>query len=301
MKNTKQWTVAVAGSSRIPVKKILSRLDNNYHLIRISGKQPPEKKWKNQDCHTCDLFNPTSVEKGLQHANLAIFLYPTEFTAARLSQATLPDMAVLAADSFARAIRKTGIKKIIFIKPEESNGMISNDSLVEVEKVLSSSGVPIRTISIPVRLFRYQSQWHGAADGVRSIQRVTLPHGKDAKWAAFHYPNWLNRAGWPLIKTEWRKNFCNVYFRSLTRPLLVLHYSEENSDTDRAVYHIAGGALAADLAGRLEFCQLPASNHCLIAIHEFQPSLPWLVYKYSQAIIHLLVMGLFKKHLERIA
>jgi hypothetical protein len=36
----------------------------------------------------------------------------------------------------------------------------------------------------------------------------------------------------------------------------------------------------------------------MAAIHEFRPALPWFIYKWSQAIIHLIVMKAFGEHLK---
>ncbi|QTM98882.1 hypothetical protein ERJ70_05955 [Sediminibacillus dalangtanensis] len=297
MKQRNRLTVAVIGASGTPGDKVLARLARNYKVIRLCNSQNMEQNSKNISTQQCDLFNVDSIISGLQGADLAVFLYPVEFPAVRLSQALLPDMAVLAADSFARAVRETRIGKIIYMKP---NGWIPSGNPAEVEKALGTSGVPVKTIPLPSSLIEIPTIFPASTGAVRSIQRVRLPRGKGAKWAAFYYTKWLNRIGSPLIKTEWHGNFCRVRTVLLSRPLLTLHYSEENSFPGRSIYRIAGGLLAANLAGRLEFCQLPSSNHCLIAIHEYQPSLPWFVYKYSQAIIHLLVMKLFKRHLERI-
>ena len=37
----------------------------------------------------------------------------------------------------------------------------------------------------------------------------------------------------------------------------------------------------------------------LAAVHDFVPRLPWLVYKYTQALVHLLIMRAFGRHLAK--
>lgn len=139
---------------------------------------------------------------------------------------------------------------------------------------------------------------------VRSVQRVLLPEGKDAKWAADYYTKWLSDIGRPLIKTTTDAEY-NARIYLLGKPLLELTYSEERSTNQRSLFYITGGLFTkinnAPGRGRLEFRQIPNSQECLIAIHEYQPSLPWLIYTLTQANVHIWVMYLFKKHLLRLA
>ncbi|MFZ0075442.1 MAG: hypothetical protein WAL00_04950 [Exiguobacterium undae] len=88
----------------------------------------------------------------------------------------------------------------------------------------------------------------------------------------------------------------------LDQPLLELT-KEPFQDAQQATYRITGGLFAQvqdGSKGRIEFRQIPGSQECLIAIHEYVPALPWMLYKTTQANIHLLVMYLFKLHLLRL-
>jgi hypothetical protein len=70
------------------------------------------------------------------------------------------------------------------------------------------------------------------------------------------------------------------------------------------MYFITGGALARALGGRtarLEFRDLLGGRFTLFAIHDFNPALPWFFYRYTQAIIHGLVMKGFQGHMEQAA
>ncbi|MDO3410829.1 NAD(P)H-binding protein [Saccharibacillus sp. CPCC 101409] len=139
---------------------------------------------------------------------------------------------------------------------------------------------------------------------VRSVQRVTLPEGKDAHWAGEYYMDWLGRVMTPLIRTERDENGVGrVYIRFFSRPILELTYDAAKSGPDRAVYRITGGMFARaeeGHTGRLEFLQIPGSSDCVIAIHDYMPAIPWFLYKYTQAKLHLIVMYVFRKHLERL-
>ncbi|KAE9133855.1 hypothetical protein PF010_g2656 [Phytophthora fragariae] len=139
---------------------------------------------------------------------------------------------------------------------------------------------------------------------VRSVQRMTLPEGKDALWAARCYFAWLPSFAKPLLRTEIdERNNCRVYRLLSRKPLLELTYSERNSTPDCAVYAITGGSFArtgGDRYGRLEFLQIVGTSECVAAIHDYTPSLPWFLYKYTQAKLHLWVMYAFQKHLRRL-
>ncbi|NGZ75634.1 NAD(P)H-binding protein [Saccharibacillus alkalitolerans] len=138
---------------------------------------------------------------------------------------------------------------------------------------------------------------------VRSVQRVTLPEGKDAHWAGEYYLEWLGKALGPFIRVRTDEDgVSRIYIRFFSRPILELSYDPVKSGEDRAVYRITGGmfANAKDAhSGRLEFLMIPDTSDCVVAIHDYMPSMPWFLYKYTQAKLHLAVMYAFRKHLER--
>ena len=139
---------------------------------------------------------------------------------------------------------------------------------------------------------------------VRSIQRLPLPNGKNAEWVADQYFDWLPHFLKPLIVVE--KSAEDVWVFRLVfmkTPLLRLFYSRERSTSDRQLFYIRGGLLAKtekDSNGRLEFREVLNRQACLAAIHEFRPSLPWLIYKYTQALAHLWVMRGFREYLQSV-
>lgn len=138
---------------------------------------------------------------------------------------------------------------------------------------------------------------------VRSVQRVPLPDGKNANWAGSYYAEWLSKIGKPFIDTTSdHANKITIFL--MNKPMLELTYSAERSHDKRALYYITGGVFAKmnnePGRGRMEFRQIPNSQECIIAIHEFQPSLPWLLYSFTQAKMHIWVMYLFKRHLQKL-
>ncbi len=142
---------------------------------------------------------------------------------------------------------------------------------------------------------------------VVSIQRLPLPAGRNARWIAEEYARWLPRMLKFILKVHTDENF-NIEFHlsGLSGPLLKLKFSPERSTPDRPLYYITGGRLAAEPVPahrrsppRLEFRETPDGRSVMAAIFNFRPSLPWLLYRNSQAIVHMIVMKLFARHLRR--
>ncbi len=137
---------------------------------------------------------------------------------------------------------------------------------------------------------------------VRSVQRLPRPEGRDARWVAQEYLRWLPAFMRPLLCTEREDDQVRIRLRFIERPLLTLRFSAERSSTDRALFYVEGGVLAATPAeGRLEFRLAPNGTDVLAAIHEFVPRLPWYLYVVTQALAHLLVMWRFGQHLRHCA
>lgn len=134
---------------------------------------------------------------------------------------------------------------------------------------------------------------------VRSVQRLPLPHGKNAMWVANEYFNWLPRIFSFFIKSKVEDTRCKFYFLIPSIELLVLEKSIERSSSDRVLLYIKGGLLAKNEGrGRLEFRETLNRKFAIAAIHEYRPTLPWFLYKHTQAIVHLMVMSLFSHHLK---
>jgi hypothetical protein len=85
-----------------------------------------------------------------------------------------------------------------------------------------------------------------------------------------------------------------------SKPLLVLQYVQGSFEDDRQKFHIVGGILSRTTdSGWLEFRQVSQRKFTLAAIHEFVPSLPWVVYIFTQALLHQWVMKRFGQYLAK--
>jgi nucleoside-diphosphate-sugar epimerase len=144
-----------------------------------------------------------------------------------------------------------------------------------------------------------------AARKVRSIQRMCLPAGRDEQWLASHYFEWLGRVMRPFVacRTDAQGNYA-IGLRWPGITLLRLTLDTRQDRPGRRNYFITGGVLAdreRNDRGRMEFHTVLDGRYCIVAIHDFAPSLPWNFYHGTQAMAHGIVMGLFQRHMKGLA
>jgi hypothetical protein len=139
---------------------------------------------------------------------------------------------------------------------------------------------------------------------VRSVQRFTLPPGRNAAWVAETYFKWLSRFLWHFVVCEIdAEGNCSIHTRFPRLRLLTLTFKPDHSTPDRRMYFITGGILAKAHAGpaaRFEFRDVLSNRFTIGAIHDFAPALPWKFYSATQARIHLFAMRSFQRYLVRL-
>ena len=136
----------------------------------------------------------------------------------------------------------------------------------------------------------------------RSVQRLPLPHGRDADWVGRAYVAWLGRLLPWFLLVEARPEETTIRFRGLRVPLLRLVPRELPPASGRSVLDVAGGLLAAEAPGgepRLEFRTTPDGGGAIAALQDYEPRLPWWIYLWTQAPLHLAVMAMFRCWLRR--
>lgn len=140
---------------------------------------------------------------------------------------------------------------------------------------------------------------------VRSIQRVTLPRGRNATWVGDTYFQWLPRFTRRFLICEIDTNGdCRYYNRFPRLHLLTLSFQQELSSHDRRMYFITGGLLAkghSALTPRLEFRDVLNGRYTIVSLHDYMPVLPWGLFLVTQAVMHLIVMFNFQKYMAKMA
>ncbi len=131
---------------------------------------------------------------------------------------------------------------------------------------------------------------------VRSVQRIYNPSKRTTDFIARIYPIWLTKRFADLIKANFDGKFIKFSFLSIL--LLELKVIKSRSDDKRKLFYITGGWLVKRTShGWLEFRSVLNDKYMIAGIHEYVPSLPWYIYKYTQAKLHLVVMRRFEKFL----
>jgi nucleoside-diphosphate-sugar epimerase len=133
---------------------------------------------------------------------------------------------------------------------------------------------------------------------VLSIQRITAPAGLDAASLAARYARWCaGTLGWILRVVHDADGSLRFRLRGTGLDLLVLAPMQERSAADRFVYGIVGGSLAIPgQSGTFEF-RTTGGGAALTIVREFEPRLPWWIYRVTQAIAHGVVMWAFGRSL----
>ena len=135
-------------------------------------------------------------------------------------------------------------------------------------------------------------------NNVRSIQRLPNCSNLNQEDVSNEYISWLPKHMRLLVKAERFGDELKFYALGLKFPLLKLKKIEERGSLDRVKFHIVGGLLSKNQnTGWLEFRSVGNGQFTLASINEFIPSLPWYIYKFSQAPIHAAVMNAFGRHL----
>lgn len=133
---------------------------------------------------------------------------------------------------------------------------------------------------------------------VTSIQRMRLPPGRDAAWAAEAYPRWCARALRWLLRVEVDADG-TARFRLRLGGRVMLVLAPARRAADRFLYRVAGGALARPgQAGTFEVRSL-RDGTLLTIVRDFEPRLPWWIYRATQAVAHGWIMRAFGRWLGR--
>jgi hypothetical protein len=128
---------------------------------------------------------------------------------------------------------------------------------------------------------------------------MKLPEKRSAEWVANEYFAWLPKFQVRVLGVQTDAHFARFYLFTPRLTLLALERSIERSTPDRQLLYIRGGILAAKTArGRLEFREVLNKKYVMSAIHDFVPKLPWFIYRFTQARVHLWVMKRFAHHLK---
>ena len=185
--------------------------------------------------------------------------------------------------------------------PEASRELVIADhSPLGFTEILEQSLGEVPRAKEQPRAFRLPED-EKSKHAVRSVQRLFVPDDYTIEEIAEHYLSWLPKLFSPIIRITQDGSNCCFEVTGVPWPLLRLERDKSAESVDRIVFAIRGGLLAkSGTAGRLEFRRVSSVNVLLAAIHDYYPTLPWFVYIFTQAKVHLWVMGRFRNYLRQL-
>jgi hypothetical protein len=296
--------VVIAGAGALG-KALAEQLSATHDVraVRQSGGLPAPAgrlTW-----HQADLTTMHGAEVALTGAHAVVLLAQARRAPARLQRASLDDLDRLIGDSVARAAKLVGARHLVVFACGDDDARIP---------LLEKSGVPLSVLRggapdpLPLLAAMVESEpgassttpsWAGSSPEARkpsiatcSIQRYPRPAGWSALDVARAHFKWLPSAA-PLVKTTEHEGVFTISAAGVRA--LVLRLDPGRSCEDCAWLSIVDGALAnrSTSDARFEFRVLLDGATVMASVIGYRPSLPWPVYRFTQALIHERVMRRF--------
>ncbi len=168
--------IAVAGASGFVGRALIERLRAEHQIIALSRR--PVSAAAGVEPRACDLFSLLDAENGVEGAEVAFYLVHSMLPSARLTQGRFEDFDLIAADNFARACAKHGVKQIVYLgglQPQPGWGSKHLESRLEVEAALGGYGVPVTTLRAGLVIGRGNSGFMMLERLVRRLPVMALP------------------------------------------------------------------------------------------------------------------------------
>jgi uncharacterized protein YbjT (DUF2867 family) len=144
-------TVAIAGVSGFVGRALADALASRFHVVGI-GRGARATSASVAEWRRCDLFSLKDAEAALAGVDVAVYLVHSMMPSATLTQGSFEDFDVLAADNFARAAARAGVRQIVYLGgliPALGDGASLSrhlSSRLEVERVLGAHGTPVMAL-----------------------------------------------------------------------------------------------------------------------------------------------------------
>ncbi len=129
-----------------------------------------------------------------------------------------------------------------------------------------------------------------------SIQNYPWIRDRDARWLADEYFGWVDR-NLPIATARQAQDEVEMsVFPFFGKPAIELCRRKMSEECVR--YEVVGGYLTRG-PGSGTFTFQKVGSGLRITLADYSPSLPRIIYFFTQAFIHHIVMWLFGRHLER--
>lgn len=168
-------------------------------------------------------------------------------------------------------------------------------SFCDIDESLRKSVQPPTNATIRIQWNDYEVR----ENEVQSVQRLPLPYDWNATKIAEAYRKWIPRYFKSVINANPEGREIVFYFLNMSFPLLKLQFIDQPEFARRSAFKINGGWLSyGRQSGILEFREGIHGKFVIAAIHRFRPRLPWMIYRYTQALVHAFVMSRFADFLK---
>ncbi len=183
MADTGKPCVAIAGASGFIGKSLCAELSRHMSVVALSRRAPPQQH-PNEPCQwrQADLFSLLQVEQAVSGATCGIYLVHSMQPTSRMTQGSFADIDLILADNFARAARKQGLRRIIYlggIIPQHASPQAHLSphlrSRLEVERVLGSYGTEVIAIRAGLVVGRSGSSFKILESLVRRLPLMLCP------------------------------------------------------------------------------------------------------------------------------
>lgn len=168
---TASMKVVIAGASGFVGTVLVERLrqDPSLEVRSLARSVKP----------SCDLFSLLDVEEALKGQEQAIYLVHSMLPSSHLSQGNFADYDLILADNFARAAKKNGLQRILYlggILPSQSQNSPLDLSLhlksrLEVEEIFKSYNIPVLALRAGIVMGKEGSSFQML---MRLVQRLSV-------------------------------------------------------------------------------------------------------------------------------
>ena len=171
--------VAVAGASGYIGSSLGPVLAEHFEVVGLSrSARPPSKGYR--EWRATDLFSLGDAERALEGVGHAVYLVHSMLPTERLAQGRFEDFDLICADNFARAARRAGVRRIVYLgglAPSDDEAVLSRHlgSRIETERALAAHGVPVITLRAGLVIGRGGSSFEMMVRLVRRLPMMACP------------------------------------------------------------------------------------------------------------------------------
>lgn len=247
-------------------------------LTSLAGNQEPIN-WA-----PCDVFSFDELVQAMKGFDEVYFFEKISALPLGLVQGKTEDIELLMITNLLEAAKLCGMRKVFYIGQRKEKFV----------QTFERSGIPFEIIEYQVSDGLVLNNTHD----VRSVQKFVLPPYKKALWVGEEYFKWLPKFFSNIIKVRYDGKECSFFLFNEMICILKLRRSAAQYP-GRISFNVIGGLLNGKKSrGKLEFIETLDKQYVFGALHNFVPALPWIFYRFTQAIVHALVMGAYGEHLK---